>query len=198
MPSRRRWRLRTMTGSKLASRSAGDLDLDRPDLGQHGFGAGAVAGVPAVAARGVVGRRSPGARSSPPPGRSRAPSWSTPSATRPGRPARPPPRGRRQRVPGRAAADRSEPAQARSCPSSLVLPPGHARSIRTSYTEDQTVPDRLRETGHERCGVRRGRRREVTIGVRRRPQRRVSTTYGGSSGIRVQEIRSAVATGCGS
>ena len=33
---------------------AGDLDLDRPDLGQHRLGPAPVAGVPAITARGVV------------------------------------------------------------------------------------------------------------------------------------------------
>src|SRR6478609_3930155 len=54
-PESRRWRFfRDDLGLEGAVAVAGYLDLDRADLGQHRLRPVAVAGVPAVAARGVV------------------------------------------------------------------------------------------------------------------------------------------------
>jgi hypothetical protein len=53
-PSRRRARLRTMAGSKVPSRSRGTSMSTGPIWSQHRLGAGAVAGVTAIAAHRVV------------------------------------------------------------------------------------------------------------------------------------------------
>ena len=54
IPSSRRCRLPTITGSKLPSRSRGTLNLHRADLGEHRLGTSAVARVAPVAPGRVV------------------------------------------------------------------------------------------------------------------------------------------------
>src|SRR5215204_5291690 len=54
IPDRRRWRLRTICGSKRPVPIPRYRDLHRPDVGQQLLGTGAIAGVAAVAAGRIV------------------------------------------------------------------------------------------------------------------------------------------------
>ena len=77
------------------------IDLDLADLGQHRLRPGAVARVALVAALDRVLRIAEVLARAPPRAPSPAPSWSTPSATRPGPPARRPRTAPAQQAPAR-------------------------------------------------------------------------------------------------